>query len=114
MTTVKAKPGESFESLLRRFKKAVDRSGILSDFKKHEFYEKPSVKIKKKREAARKRAIKKLKKIARFSWKKTGGQNFRWNKDKTKKIPMVNRNNDNNRSNNQRGSFKSKPRITRK
>ena len=56
MSWVKAKPNESFESLMKRFKKAVERSGILADYKKHEVYEKPSVKRKRKQAAARKRA----------------------------------------------------------
>ncbi len=89
MSCVKAKPGESFESLIRRFKKAVERSGILADLKKHAYYEKPSVKRKRKQEAARKRAIKKQKKFARFTNKANTNKNFKWNKDKTKKIPMA-------------------------
>jgi small subunit ribosomal protein S21 len=88
MTTVKAKPNESIDSLLKRFKRAVDKSGILTDLKKHEFYEKPSVKMKRKKEAARKRALKKTKKLERFNWNSKGGESFRWNKDKTKKIPI--------------------------
>ena len=44
---------------MRRFKKACEKSGILSDIRKQEYYEKPSVKRKKKAIAARKRAKKK-------------------------------------------------------
>ena len=54
MAHVKAKPGESFESMWKRFKRSVEKAGILSDLKKHEYYEKPSVKRKKKQAAARK------------------------------------------------------------
>ncbi|KKM69025.1 hypothetical protein LCGC14_1454930, partial [marine sediment metagenome] len=43
MSWVKARSGESFESLMNRFKKVVEKSGILADLKRHEFYEKPSV-----------------------------------------------------------------------
>lgn len=89
MSWVTAKPGENIESLLKRFKKAVDKSGVLSDLKKHEFYEKPSVKRKRKQAAARKRALKKAKKLARQAARKRSNQNFRWNKDHTKKIPLT-------------------------
>lgn len=89
MVYVLAKSGESFDSLLRRFKKAVERSGIIADYKKHEVYEKPSVKRKRKREAARKRALKRMKKMQKYEHRLTGNQNFRFNKDKTKKIPIT-------------------------
>jgi small subunit ribosomal protein S21 len=60
MTTVIIRDGESFESALRRFKKQCERTGILSEIKRREHYEKPSVKRKKKILAAKKRALKKL------------------------------------------------------
>ena len=44
---------------MRRFKKICEKAGILSEIRKHEYYEKPSVKRKKKAIAARKRAKKK-------------------------------------------------------
>ena len=56
---VKCKEGESFESAFRRFKKSCEKAGILSDVKKREHYEKPSVRLKKKSLSARKRALKK-------------------------------------------------------
>jgi small subunit ribosomal protein S21 len=43
------------ESALRRFKKATQKAGILAEARKHEHYEKPSVRRKKKSAAARKR-----------------------------------------------------------
>lgn len=46
---------ESLEDALRRFKRSVAREGTLAEYRKREFYEKPSVKRKKKSEAARKR-----------------------------------------------------------
>ena len=85
MTQVVARPGESFESLVRRFKKTVERSGLLADSRKHEFFEKPSIQKKRKQAAARKRCIKQKQKTDRFA--KPSGQNFKFNKDKTKKIP---------------------------
>jgi small subunit ribosomal protein S21 len=63
MTTVIIREGESFESALRRFKKQCERTGILSEVRKREHYEKPSVKRKKKILAAKKRALKKMRKM---------------------------------------------------
>jgi small subunit ribosomal protein S21 len=45
---------ESFESLLRRFNKKVQQNGILSEIRRREYFEKPSIRRKKK-EAAKKR-----------------------------------------------------------
>ena len=59
MTTVRVKDGESIEGALKRFKKATEKAGILSEIRKREHYEKPSVKKKKKAIAAKKRAVKK-------------------------------------------------------
>ena len=60
MAEVKVKDGEALDSALRRFKRQCARSGILAELRKREHYEKPSVKRKKKSEAARKRKYKKL------------------------------------------------------
>jgi small subunit ribosomal protein S21 len=62
MTSVRVKDGESFENAMKRFKKQCEKAGILSEIRKREHYEKPSVKRKKKALAAKKRAIKKLRK----------------------------------------------------
>jgi small subunit ribosomal protein S21 len=59
---VRVRDGESFEQAFRRFKKACEKSGILSEVKKREHFEKPSVRLKKKSLAARKRLLKKSKK----------------------------------------------------
>ena len=56
MPAVIIRDGESFESALKRFKKQCERTGILSEIKRREHYEKPSVKRKKKILAAKKRA----------------------------------------------------------
>ncbi|HNS15180.1 MAG TPA: 30S ribosomal protein S21 [Syntrophorhabdaceae bacterium] len=61
MTAVIVRDGESFESALKRFKKQCEKTGILSEIKKREHFEKPSVKRKKKILAAKKRALKKMK-----------------------------------------------------
>jgi small subunit ribosomal protein S21 len=53
----------SFDIALRRFKKLVEKAGILSEMKKRQHYEKPSVMRKKKKAAARKRLMKKIRKL---------------------------------------------------
>ncbi|HIZ28331.1 MAG TPA: 30S ribosomal protein S21 [Candidatus Adamsella sp.] len=55
MAEVYVRSEESIESALKRFKKKVQKAGILSEIKRRERYEKPSVKRKRKSEAARKR-----------------------------------------------------------
>lgn len=55
MAEVQVQPGESIESALKRFKKKIQKAGILSEIKRREHYVKPSVKRKRKAEAARKR-----------------------------------------------------------
>ena len=55
MAEVRVKEGESLDNALRRFKRQCARSGVLTELRKREHYEKPSVKRKKKSEAARKR-----------------------------------------------------------
>ncbi|MCD8205147.1 MAG: 30S ribosomal protein S21 [Clostridia bacterium] len=55
MATIKVNENESVDSALRRFKRKVSRDGIIADLKKKEYYESPSVKRRKKSEAARKK-----------------------------------------------------------
>ena len=55
MPSVKIHEKESFERALRRFERAVEKSGVLRDYRKHEFYEKPSAKRKRQKAAAVKR-----------------------------------------------------------
>jgi len=55
VSEIRVKDNESLDSALRRFKRQCSRSGVLSEIRKREHYEKPSVKRKKKSEAARKR-----------------------------------------------------------
>ncbi len=55
---IKVRDNESLESALRRFKRSCARGGIIQEVRKREAYEKPSVKRKKKSEAARKRKYK--------------------------------------------------------
>ena len=58
MSEIKVQKGESLDSALRRFKRACQKAGVLSEVRKREHYEKPSVKRKLKSEAARKRKFK--------------------------------------------------------
>ncbi len=55
MATIKVGENETLDSALRRFKRRCARDGIIGDLRKKEQYEKPSVRRKKKAEAARKR-----------------------------------------------------------
>ncbi len=63
MPGIRLRDGEPFEGAMRRFKKQCEKSGVLSDVRKREHYEKPSVRRKKKAIAARKRVLKKLRKM---------------------------------------------------
>ena len=58
VSEVRLKENESLESALKRFKRSCAKSGVLAEVRKREHYEKPSVKRKKKSEAARKRKFK--------------------------------------------------------
>ena len=55
MSKTVVRKNESLDDALRRFKRAVTKAGTLQETRKREFYEKPSVKRKRKSEAARKR-----------------------------------------------------------
>ena len=58
MSTIRVGENESLESALKRFKRKCQKDNILGDLRKKECYEKPSVRRKKKSEAARKRGNK--------------------------------------------------------
>ena len=58
MSEIKVQKGESLDSALRRFKRSCQKAGVLSEVRKREHYEKPSVGRKLKSEAARKRKYK--------------------------------------------------------
>ena len=55
MSEVRVKENESLDSALKRFKRQCAKAGILGEIRKREHYEKPSVRRKKKSEAARKK-----------------------------------------------------------
>ena len=58
MAEIRVGENESLDNALKRFKRQCARSGVLAEYRKREHYEKPSVKRKKKSEAARKRKFK--------------------------------------------------------
>lgn len=55
MTGVKVRDDESFEKALRRFNKFCEKTGILTDIKKHQHFEKPSEAKKRKMAAAKRK-----------------------------------------------------------
>ncbi|MEE9523430.1 MAG: 30S ribosomal protein S21 [Thermodesulfovibrionales bacterium] len=59
MSSVSVRETNSFELALKRFKKQCEKAEILSEIKKREYYDKPSIKRKKKIIAARKKAARK-------------------------------------------------------
>lgn len=64
MPGIKIRENESFENALKRFKKQCEKTGILSEIRRREHFEKPSIKRKKKALAAKKRVLKRLRKIS--------------------------------------------------
>jgi small subunit ribosomal protein S21 len=56
MTGVRVRDHESFEKALRRFTKTCEKAGILSDIKKHQHFEKPSDRRKRKMNTARQKS----------------------------------------------------------
>ncbi|NOZ60341.1 MAG: 30S ribosomal protein S21 [Calditrichaeota bacterium] len=55
MPGVKVREGESFEKAFKRFTKACEKSGLMSEIKKHQHFEKPSERRKRKLNAARRK-----------------------------------------------------------
>lgn len=60
MPVVNVRDDESFEGALRRFKRKVEKSGVLTELKKRQYFEKPSVKRKRKKMQAEKKIARKL------------------------------------------------------
>ncbi|MCI0514488.1 30S ribosomal protein S21 [candidate division KSB1 bacterium] len=55
MPSVKVRDNEAFERAFRRFTKACEKAGLMSEIKKHQHFEKPSEKKKRKMNAARRK-----------------------------------------------------------
>lgn len=60
MSTVKVKENEPFDVALRRFKRLIERTGLINDLRAREFYEKPTWERKRKAAAAVKRTHRRL------------------------------------------------------
>jgi len=58
MPFVKVKENENFDSALRRFKRACEKAGVVTEVRAREFYEKPTTERKRKAAAAAKRTAK--------------------------------------------------------
>lgn len=59
MTYVRIRPGDNFDDAVRKFKKRVEKDGILQEYKKRQYFEKPSDEKRRKRMEARRKALKK-------------------------------------------------------
>ena len=60
MPSVRVKENEVFDAALRRFKRACEKAGILTELRRREFYEKPTQERKRKKAAAVKRHMKRV------------------------------------------------------
>lgn len=63
MAIVKVEEGESIDRALKRFKRECERDGILREWKRRAYYEKPATQRKNKKKAAERRRLKKLRKM---------------------------------------------------
>lgn len=60
MPSVRLRENEYFDAALRRFKRACEKAGILTELRRREFYEKPTQERKRRKAAAVKRHAKKM------------------------------------------------------
>ncbi len=60
MPSIRVKDNENPEIAIRRFKRACEKAGIITELRKREFYEKPTAKRKREKAAAVKRHLKKI------------------------------------------------------
>jgi len=60
LPVVQVREDENFENALRRFKRKCEKSGVLTELKKRQHFEKPSVKRKRKAMQARKKVLRKM------------------------------------------------------
>ena len=60
MPSVRVRENEPFEAALRRFKRTIEKTGLLTELRAREFYEKPTSERKRKKAAAIKRHYKRL------------------------------------------------------
>ncbi|MCD4797162.1 MAG: 30S ribosomal protein S21 [Candidatus Cloacimonetes bacterium] len=67
MPKVFAREGEAFQITLRKFKKSCERAGLLSDIKKNNYFEKPTVARRRKAKESRRKALKLQRKMRRYN-----------------------------------------------
>jgi small subunit ribosomal protein S21 len=60
MPSVRVRENEYFDAALRRFKRACEKAGVLTELRRREFYEKPTQERKRKKAAAVKRHMKRI------------------------------------------------------
>ena len=60
MPSVRVKENEYFDAALRRFKRACEKAGVLTELRRREYYEKPTQERKRKKAAAVKRHLKRM------------------------------------------------------
>ena len=60
MPSIRVKDNEPFDIALRRFRRACEKAGVLTEVRRREYYEKPTEERKRKRAAAIKRHLKRL------------------------------------------------------
>ncbi|CAG4901212.1 30S ribosomal protein S21 [Paraburkholderia gardini] len=60
MTTIRVKDNEPFEVAMRRFKRTIEKNGLLTELRAREFYEKPTAERKRMKASAVKRHFKRL------------------------------------------------------
>jgi small subunit ribosomal protein S21 len=70
MPSIRVRENEYFDAALRRFKRACEKAGVLTELRRREFYEKPTQERKRKKAAAVKRHLKRL---SRESMRGVGG-----------------------------------------
>ncbi len=66
MPKIIAKDNEPFQVTLRRFKKSCEKAALLSDIKKNQYFEKPTVERRRKLNAAKRKAVKQQRKMVRY------------------------------------------------
>ena len=66
MPGIRVREGEPIEKALRFFKKQVEKAGVMGEIRKRRHFEKPSVRLKKKHIAARKRIVKQMIKLGKL------------------------------------------------
>jgi small subunit ribosomal protein S21 len=70
LAIVKVEEGESIDRALKRFKRECERDGILREWKRRAYYEKPATQRKNKKKAAERRRMKKIRKMQFKAYKR--------------------------------------------